>query len=55
MPGNRLHRRDLLKALAALGSLAALGCDRPSKEPCMSARYVENSLSQAFGDVDAEN
>ena len=33
MFGDRLHRRGLMKAFAALGGLAATGCDRLSNEP----------------------
>jgi hypothetical protein len=33
MSGDRLHRRDLLKAVAAIGSLALSGCDSLASEP----------------------
>ena len=33
MPGDRLHRRDLLNAVAAIGGLALSGCDRVASEP----------------------
>jgi len=33
MLSDRLHRRDLLKALAAIGGLAVSGCDRVTSEP----------------------
>jgi DMSO/TMAO reductase YedYZ molybdopterin-dependent catalytic subunit len=33
MPGNRLHRRGVLKALAAVGGLVVSGCDRVASEP----------------------
>ena len=33
MSGNRLHRRGVLKALAAAGGLVASGCDRVASEP----------------------
>jgi DMSO/TMAO reductase YedYZ molybdopterin-dependent catalytic subunit len=33
MSSDRLHRRDLLKALAAIGGLATSGCDRLASEP----------------------
>ena len=46
MPGNRLHRRDLLKALAAIGGLAVSGCDRLSNEPrSRSVLDAANSLT----------
>jgi DMSO/TMAO reductase YedYZ molybdopterin-dependent catalytic subunit len=33
MSGNRLHRRGVLKALAAVGGLVLSGCDRVASEP----------------------
>jgi DMSO/TMAO reductase YedYZ molybdopterin-dependent catalytic subunit len=46
MPGNRLHRRDLLKALAAIGGLALSGCDRLANEPRFrSVLDAANSLT----------
>jgi DMSO/TMAO reductase YedYZ molybdopterin-dependent catalytic subunit len=33
MSGNRLHRRGVLKALAAVGGLVVSGCDRVASEP----------------------
>jgi DMSO/TMAO reductase YedYZ molybdopterin-dependent catalytic subunit len=33
MPGNRLHRRGVLRALAAVGGLVVSGCDRVASEP----------------------
>ena len=33
MPSDRLHRRDLLKAVAAIGGLALSGCDGVASEP----------------------
>jgi len=33
MSGNRLHRRGVLKAFAAVGGLVASGCDRVASEP----------------------
>jgi DMSO/TMAO reductase YedYZ molybdopterin-dependent catalytic subunit len=46
MPGNRLHRRDLLKALAAIGGLALSGCDRLASEPRFrSVLDAANSLT----------
>src|ERR1700740_1661877 len=33
MSSDRLHRRDLLKALAAIGGLAVSGCDPPTSQP----------------------
>ena len=33
MSGNRLHRRGVLKALAAVGGLVVSGCDRVVSEP----------------------
>jgi hypothetical protein len=46
MSGNRLHRRDLLKALTALGGLALSGCDRLSNEPRFrSVLDAANSLT----------
>ncbi|HEY1944814.1 MAG TPA: molybdopterin-binding protein [Roseiarcus sp.] len=33
MSSDRLHRRDLLKALAAIGGLAVSGCDRLASQP----------------------
>ncbi|GGF27814.1 molybdopterin oxidoreductase [Aliidongia dinghuensis] len=44
MRGNRLYRRDLLKALAALGGLAVSGCDRLSIE-----RHTRSVLDAANG------
>jgi hypothetical protein len=46
MSSDRLHRRGLLKALAALGGLAASGCDRLSNEPRFrSVLDAANSLT----------
>jgi DMSO/TMAO reductase YedYZ molybdopterin-dependent catalytic subunit len=46
MPGNHLHRRDLLKALAAIGGLALSGCDRLANEPRFrSVLDAANSLT----------
>jgi len=33
MPSDRLHRRNLLKALAGIGGLTVSGCDRLASEP----------------------
>jgi DMSO/TMAO reductase YedYZ molybdopterin-dependent catalytic subunit len=46
MLSDRLHRRELLKALAAIGSLAVSGCDRLSSEPRFrSVLDATNSLT----------
>jgi DMSO/TMAO reductase YedYZ molybdopterin-dependent catalytic subunit len=46
MFGDRLHRRGLLKALAAVGSLAVSGCDRLASEPRFrSVLDAANSLT----------
>ena len=46
MSGDRLHRRGLLKALAAVGSLAVSGCDRLASEPRFrSVLDAANSLT----------
>jgi DMSO/TMAO reductase YedYZ molybdopterin-dependent catalytic subunit len=46
MFGDRLHRRGLLKALAAFGGLAVSGCDRLASEPRLrSVLDAANSLT----------
>jgi DMSO/TMAO reductase YedYZ molybdopterin-dependent catalytic subunit len=46
MSSDRLHRRNLLKALAAIGGLAVAGCDRlGSGPPFRSVLDVANSLT----------
>ena len=46
MSGDRLHRRGLLKALAAVGGLAVPGCNRLASEPRFrSVLDAANSLS----------
>ncbi len=46
MSGDRLHRRGLLKALAAVGGLAVSGCDRLASEPRFrSVLDAANSLT----------
>jgi DMSO/TMAO reductase YedYZ molybdopterin-dependent catalytic subunit len=46
MSGDRLHRRGLLKALAAVGGLAVSGCDRVASEPRLrSVLDAANSLT----------
>ena len=46
MPGDRLHRRTLLKAFAAIGGLALSGCDRLASEPRFrSVLDAANSLT----------
>ena len=46
MPGDRLHRRGLLKAVAAIGGLALSGCDRLASEPRVrSVLDVASSLT----------
>lgn len=46
MSGDRLHRRGLLKALAAVGGLAVSGCDRVASEPRFrSVLDAANSLT----------
>ena len=45
MFSDRLHRRDLMKALAAIGGLAVSGCDRLASEPRFrSVLNAANSL-----------
>jgi DMSO/TMAO reductase YedYZ molybdopterin-dependent catalytic subunit len=46
MSGDRLHRRGLLKALAAVGGLALSGCDRAASESSLrSVLDAANSLT----------
>jgi DMSO/TMAO reductase YedYZ molybdopterin-dependent catalytic subunit len=46
MSGDRLHRRSLLKALAAIGGLVVSGCDRLASEPRFrSVLDTANSLT----------
>jgi len=46
MSGDRLHRRGLLKALAAVGGFAVSGCDRLASEPRFrSVLDAANSLT----------
>ena len=45
-PSNHPHRRDLLRALAAIGGLALSGCDRLASEPRLrSVLDAANSLT----------
>ena len=46
MSGDHLHRRNLLKALAAVGGLAVSGCDRLASGPRFrSVLDAANSLT----------